>query len=146
MKQIVFSSALSPVEAASRLRTACRPWSQLDCWTARKTFFFREKGGQFWVVRTGNIMGRVCGLLTFTPQEGGSQVAARLWVPRTGFAIFLGFTFCSIVLTVLDLMNHRFVLWEIGKTVILAIGVKLTIATEREIPLLEKFLRQTLAA
>ncbi len=80
---VEYESGLSGEEIRDKLRETCRPWSRIDLWTGRNNWFWRERADKLWLVRTGPAMGYVRAVITVTPTEHGSRLAAVLEVPRS---------------------------------------------------------------
>lgn len=84
MKRYEFHSALPPEEIMARLRKRTRPWSRLDGWTARNTWFLREGGeGPPRLICTGPARSYGFAGLTLTPAEGGTDITALVGAAKT---------------------------------------------------------------
>lgn len=84
MREYKFHSALSPEEIAARLRKRTRPWSRWDVWTARNTWFWREKGkDQLRLIRTGPARSYVFADLTLAGSSDGTEITAVMSTAKT---------------------------------------------------------------
>ncbi len=107
MKRYEFHSALPPEEVMARLRERTRPWSRLDSWTARNTWFLRERGKEPpRLIRTGPARSYGFAGLTLTPAEGGTNIAALVGAAKTMHiadlvlaAVLAGLTLTRVYLT-----------------------------------------------
>lgn len=87
MRRYEFHSALPPEEVMDRLRRRTRPWSTLDGWTARSTWFLRERGSaRLRLIRTGRARGYVFADLTVTGNGRGAEITALTGVAKTLYA------------------------------------------------------------
>lgn len=84
-----WETALTPRETEEALCHGARPWSRLDQWTARNTWFARVRPGGLRLVRTGPIGGHVRADVALTAVGDGTRIEMTLRLPA-GFFLFHG--------------------------------------------------------
>lgn len=94
MNRCQFHSTLPPEEVLGRLRSSTRPWSRLDGWTSRSTWFLKEQQkGPLRLIRTGRVRSYVYADLTLTGAEDGTDITASVGVSKllcaSGIAVTL---------------------------------------------------------
>ena len=80
-RRCAWETELPPREASEALCRGARPWSRLDRWTARNTWFARADPGGLRLARTGPIGGYIRADVVLTAAEGGGtrvEMTARL--------------------------------------------------------------------
>ena len=70
-RRCTWETELPPREASEALCRGARPWSRLDRWTARNTWFARADPGGLRLARTGPIGGYIRADVVLTAAEGG---------------------------------------------------------------------------
>ena len=82
-----YDSRLTREELCARLKAKCRGWLKLDLWTARNKWFWREKGDNLWLVKTGPFIGYVRAEIQVVPGETGSKLCVKTGIPKTRTAL-----------------------------------------------------------
>ena len=86
----VLETVLTPQETEQALCRSARPWSRLDRWTARNTWFARVRPDELRLVRTGPIGGHIRADVVLTAAEGGgTRVEVTAGLPA-GFFLLHG--------------------------------------------------------
>ena len=89
-RRCAWETELPPREASEALCRGARPWSRLDRWTARNTWFARADPGGLRLARTGPIGGHVQVHVVLTAAgNGGTRVEVTGGLPA-GFFLLHG--------------------------------------------------------
>ena len=94
-----WETALTPRETEEALCHGARPWSRLDQWTARNTWFARVRPGGLRLVRTGPIGGHVRADVALTAVGDGTRIEMTLRLPA-GFFLFHGVFWLALALLI----------------------------------------------
>ncbi len=151
MKSYSFHSALPPEEIMARLRKRTRPWSRLDRWTARNTWFLREDGeGPPRLIRTGPARSYGFASLALTAAEGGTDIAALVGAAKT---MCIGDIALTAMLAGMALIRVYLTGSPLGALEVLArygwlvpVMVWMGSLTRRELPELVRFIEDNLLA
>ena len=95
----VWETALAPRDASEALCRGARPWSRLDRWTARNTWFARADPGGLRLARTGPIGGHVQVDAALMASEGGTQIEMIVRLPA-GFFLLHGIFWLVLALLI----------------------------------------------
>ena len=96
----VWETALTPRDASEALCRGARPWSRLDRWTARNTWFARADPGGLRLARTGPIGGYIRADVVLTAAEGGgTRVEVTAGLPA-GFFLLHGAFWLALALLI----------------------------------------------
>lgn len=95
----VLETVLTPQETEKALCRGARPWSRLDRWTARNTWFARVRPDELRLVRTGPIGGHVQVDAVLTALEGGTQIEMIVRLPA-GFFLLHGIFWLTLALLI----------------------------------------------
>lgn len=98
-RRCALETALTPRETVEALCRGARPWSLLDRWTARNTWFARAQPDGLRLVRTGPIGGYVQADAALTAVEGGTRIKMTVRLPA-GFFLFHGFFWLALILLI----------------------------------------------
>ena len=95
-----WETALTPREASEALCWGARPWSRLDRWTARNTWFARADPCGLRLARTGPIGGYIRADVVLTTAEGGgTRVEVTAGLP-VGFFLLHGAFWLALALLI----------------------------------------------
>ena len=98
-RRCVLETVLTPQETEKALCRGARPWSRLDRWTARNTWFARVRPDELRLVRTGPIGGHVQVDAALTASEGGTQIEMTVRLPA-GFFLLHGIFWLTLALLI----------------------------------------------
>ena len=98
-RRCVFETAHPLQETEDALCRDARPWSCLDRWTARNTWFVCRHPGALRLLRTGPIGGHVRADAVLTAVEGGTQIELTVGLPGS-FFLFHGVFWLALALLV----------------------------------------------
>lgn len=149
MKRYEFHSALPPEEVMDRLRRRTRPWSTLDGWTARSTWFLREGGlTPLRLIRTARVRSYVFADLTVTGNERGAEITVLTDVAKTMCASDIAVAFFLVLVALLRVCLTGSFLGALEVLIrygwILPVMLWAGSLTRRELPELTKFVEDNL--
>ena len=98
-RRCVLETVLTPQETEKALCRGARPWSRLDRWTARNTWFARRLPAGPRLVRTGPIGGHVRVDAVLTASEGGTRIEMTMRLPA-GFFLLHGIFWLTLALLI----------------------------------------------
>lgn len=98
-RRCVLETVLTPQETEKALCRGARPWSRLDRWTARNTWFARVRPDELRLVRTGPIGGHVQVDAALMASEGGTQIEMTVRLPA-GFFLLHGIFWLTLALLI----------------------------------------------
>ena len=99
VRRCVLETLLTPRETEKALCRGARPWSRLDRWTARNTWFARVRPDGLRLVRTGPIGGHVQVDAALMAVEGGTRIEMTVRLPA-GFFLFHGIFWLALALLI----------------------------------------------
>lgn len=149
MKRYEFHSALSPEEVMNRLRRRTRPWSTLDGWTARSTWFLWEGGSApLRLIRTARARSYVFADLTVAGDERGAEITVLTGVAKTLYASDIIVAFSLVLMALLRVCLTGSSLGALEVLIrygwILPVMLWAGSLTRRELPELTKFVEENL--
>lgn len=98
-RRCVLETVLTPQETEKALCRGARPWSRLDRWTARNTWFARVRADELRLVRTGPIGGHVQVNAALTVSDGGTRIEMTMRLPA-GFFLFHAIFWLALALLI----------------------------------------------
>ena len=98
-RRCVLETVLTPQETEKALCRGARPWSRLDRWTARNTWFARVRPDELHLARTGPIGGHVQVDAVLTASEGGTRIEMTMRLPA-GFFLLHGIFWLTLALLI----------------------------------------------
>ena len=99
-RRCAWETELPPREASEALCRGARPWSRLDRWTARNTWFARRLPSGLRLVRTGPIGGHVRADVVLTAAEnGGTRIEMTAELPA-GFFFLHGVFWLALAMLI----------------------------------------------